>query len=96
MCLSDKMIIESKLLNKQEEIYYSNIFSFDITSKANFLSLINTRNLFYTNLAFFTTLLIYLFIVYLSSNLVDSIVLGVIRIFIWKNNKNKIKIQSNI
>lgn len=90
------MIIQSKLLNTEETIYYSNLFSFDITGKANFLNMISGRNLFYTSLAFFTTLLIYLFIVYLSSNLVDSIVLGVIRIFIWKNNKNKIKIQSNI
>lgn len=78
LCLSDKMIIESKLLNKQEEIYYSNIFSFDITGKANFLNMIGGRNLFYTNLAFFATLLIYLFIVYLSSNIIDVVVLGVI------------------
>lgn len=96
LCLSDKMIIESKLLNRQEEIYYSNIFSFDITGKVNFLNMISGRNLFYTNLALSFTLLIYLFIVYLSSNLIDSVVLGVIRILVRKNNKNKVKIQSNI
>lgn len=76
--MSDKMILQSNLLNTEETIYYSNIFSFDIVGKTNFLNMISGRNLLYTNIAFFVTLLIYLFVVYLSSNLVDCVVLGAI------------------
>lgn len=72
------MILQSNLLNREETIYYSNIFSFDISGKTNFLNMISGRNLLYTNIAFFVTLLIYLFVVYLSSNLVDCVVLGAI------------------
>ena len=57
-------------------IMYSNLFDFDINSKDEALELISSSNLMYAYFVFFGTIFIYLFMVYIASNLVDGIVLG--------------------
>lgn len=92
LLLHDRIILENNLLANTEDIYYSNIVSIDIENKAEFLSLLNGTNMFYSNIVFFLMIFIYLFVIYLASNLVDCVVLGAIRIPFCKNYEVKAKI----
>jgi len=96
LLLNDKIVFKSNLLETSQEITYGTIFTTNIENKSAFLELISTKNLTSSYVLFFITIFIYLFTVYICSNLVDIIILGVLRIPIWKNNEAKIKIQSNI
>ncbi len=78
LILRDKIIVSSDFLTQVESINYSDIFTEDIENKEELLNLIsgNNRTELYTLLI--ATIFIYLFIVYITSNLVDAIVLGVL------------------
>ncbi len=75
---SDRAIIQSSLLAENETIYYSNILENDISNKAELLEMISFSNVSGLYFTFFITILIYLFAVYFSSNIVDTIILGVL------------------
>jgi len=66
------------MLTKEENIYYSNLFTENIQNKAEFMNLISGSNIVYIYLLFGLTIFIYMFIVYLASNLVDAVILGVL------------------
>lgn len=68
----------SKVLTGEESIYYSNIITEDIQNKAEFINLLSGSNIMYVYLLFGLTIFIYMFMVYLASNLVDAIILGAI------------------
>lgn len=92
LLLSDKIIFESKLLNFKEaqnnsglsvynemnenSLLYTSLIDFDIDGKDELLDLIGGQSLLYGTSVFFVTIFIYLFIVYITSNLIDAIVLG--------------------
>lgn len=76
LCLSDKAIIASKLLTGEQEILYTNIIPININSKAELLNLLNVKTLASVYVVFFVTIIIYLFVIYFTSNLVDVVVLG--------------------
>lgn len=75
---SDKAILVSNLINKEESIEYSRIFTENINSKQDFLNLISNQNMMYTYIFFGVTIVIYLFMVYFASNIVDIMVLAVL------------------
>lgn len=70
------MIVVSKMLTGEENIYYSNLLTSDIQNKSEFIDLISGTNIMYVYLLFGLTIFIYMFIVYLVSNLVDAVILG--------------------
>ena len=76
--LKDRMVIVSSALNEEQSIEYSNLLAFNIEGKSQFLQILETRNLLPYYLLFFFTILIYLFIIYIISNLIDALMLGVI------------------
>ncbi len=94
LLLSDRMVIESKTLTSQEEVYYSNIFSFDIKDKEAFISLLDGRNLMYFNIVFFITMFIYLIVVYIVSNLVDAVILGALGYLFARIMKIRLKYKA--
>ncbi len=73
-----KIVISNSLFNQDESIYFSNIFTENIASKEEFLNIISGSNMMYTYILFFGTIFVYLFIVYIASNLVDGVILGVL------------------
>ena len=75
---SDKAIVQSSFLAENETIYYSDILENDISNKEELLEMISFSNASGLYFTFFFTILIYLFAVYFSSNIVDAIVLGVL------------------
>ena len=74
----DKAIFVSNFLTENKSIKYSNILQEDIQNKAEFLEMISFSNSKGAYITFFTTIFIYLFAVYFSSNIIDAIVLGVL------------------
>lgn len=78
LVLNDKVVIISKLLTQEENIYYTNVFTNNIESKQDFINLLSGGNIIYAYMLFGTTIFVYLFIIYITSNLVDAIVLGVL------------------
>lgn len=76
--LHDRMVIVSSALNEEQSMEYSNLLAFNIEGKPQFLQILETRNLLPYYLLFFFTILIYLFIIYIISNLIDALVLGAI------------------
>ena len=76
LCLSDKAIIASKLLTGEQEILYTDIIPINIDSKIELLNLLNIKALASAYVVFFVTIVIYLFVIYFTSNLVDVVVLG--------------------
>ena len=72
------MVIVSSVLNEEQSIEYSNLLAFNIEGKSQFLQMLDARNLLSYYLLFFFTILIYLFIIYIISNIIDAIVLGAI------------------
>lgn len=78
LALNDKVIISSSLLSKEEEIHYVDMFSSNIENKQEFIGFISGTNVIYAYVLFGITILIYMFIIYITSNLVDGIVLGIL------------------
>lgn len=76
LVLSDKIVIKSNLLNEQEDLYYSNLFAINLEGKEAFLELIQGQAFFYEMIAFSIILVIYLFFVYILSNVIDVLILG--------------------
>ncbi len=74
--LSNKMIVSSQSLKSQEEIEYVNLININIDNKAELLTMLNSSAFAGSYIIFFVTMLIYLFVVYAVSNLVDAIILG--------------------
>ena len=72
----DKAVLVSEFLAENQSIEYSNILNMDIQNKADFLEMMSFSSAGGAYITFFTTIFVYLFVVYLSSNLVDVIVLG--------------------
>ena len=70
------MIISNNLLAQDESIYYSNIFTENLTNKEEFINLISGNNMIYTYMLFFVTIFVYMFIIHFASNIVDAVVLG--------------------
>ncbi len=94
LILKDKITISNNLLTQNQSMYYSNIFTDDIESKEEFINLISGNNMAYTYLLFFTTIFIYLFVIYLSSNLVDGVVLGVLGYLFARIVRLKLKFKA--
>lgn len=78
MFLKEKAIVVSSALNSEQELYYSVLFNINTTleGKEAFSNLFNLQSMLPTYGAFLLTIFIYLFIVYLMSNIVDVMVLG--------------------
>lgn len=76
--LKDRIILSNSLLSQDENIYYSNFLTENIDSKEGFIGLISGSNMTYTYMLFFATIFVYMFVIYIASNLVDGLVLGVI------------------
>lgn len=76
LVLNDKITISNSLLAQDQSIYYSNVFTENISSKEEFINLLSGNNMMYTYLLFFVTIFVYLFIIHFSSNIVDAVVLG--------------------
>lgn len=78
LILSDRIIISSRTLNQERNIYLSELPLGRINNKQELMNMFSERNSTYIYLIFFETIFVYLFIVYSTSNLVDAIVLGVL------------------
>ena len=78
LILSDKIIISSNLLNENRSINISDISTDIVNNKVEFIKLLDASNMMYIYILVLVTVFIYLFVVYLSSNLVDAIVLGIL------------------
>lgn len=78
LVLNDRVVVVSKLLTQEESIYYTNVFTNKIESKQDFINILSGGNIMYAYMLFGVTIFVYLFIIYLTSNLVDAIVLGVL------------------
>ena len=76
LILNDRVIISNNLLAQDESIYYSNIFTENLTNKEEFINLISGNNMIYTYMLFFVTIFVYMFIIHFASNIVDAVVLG--------------------
>ncbi len=76
--LSDRVVVESNLLQEEQSMTYSSITSSEIANKDEFIKLFADSNIYYVYLTFFITIFIYLYIVYLATNFVDAFVLGVL------------------
>ena len=74
--LSDKAVISSEYLAEEENISYSNIVDVNVDNKEELIGLLSGDEIKYVYTVFFITILIYLFIVYFISNIIDAIVLG--------------------
>ena len=94
--LSNRAILSSNILMQNQNIYYSNIFEQNINSKQEFLNLISGTTIMYTYIIFFVTIFIYLFIVYLSSNLVDSVVLGALGFIFARIVRLKLRFKATL
>ena len=78
LILSDKIVVSSNLLNQDRSIDLTNVPAGVIDNKQEFLNMLDENNMMYIYMLIFETVFIYLFIVYLSSNIVDAVVLGVL------------------
>lgn len=78
LLLSDKTVISNEYITENQTINYSNILDIDVENKEEFINLLSGNEIKYVYGVFFTTILVYLFIVYLVSNLMDAIILGVL------------------
>lgn len=76
--LKNKIIVSSSFLTQNENISYSNIFTENIENKEELIGLISGSNMAQIYALFLSTIFIYLFVVYFTSNLIDGIVLGVL------------------
>lgn len=76
LLLSDKAIIVSKALTNEEILRYSGVFTLNIEGKEEFLNLISLENMIPLYIVFVITIVIYLLIVYVLSNVIDAVVLG--------------------
>jgi len=92
--VSNRVIISSELLSQNQTISYSNLIGQDINNKEEFINMISTKNMIYTYMIFFMTIFVYLFIVYLSSNAVDSIVLGALGFVFARIVRLKLKFKA--
>lgn len=94
IALNDKVIIVSKMLNKEENLYYSNIFTSNIENKQELLNMMSGSNNIYVYMLFFATIFIYMFAVYFASNLVDAMVLGALGYIFARIVKLRLKFKA--
>ena len=73
LILSDKIVISSNLFNEDRAIELSSISGGAIDNKQEFLDMLNNSKITYICMIVFETAFIYLFIVYLASNFVDTL-----------------------
>ena len=78
LLLKDKAIVSSEFLLEDEEFSYSKVFSENIENKEEIIGLISGNNALEIYALFFVTILIYLFVIYFTSNLIDGLILGVL------------------
>lgn len=76
--LNDRVVVSSNLLSEEENIYYSNLLDTNIETKEDFIKMIDQGNITYFYAIFLCTIFIYLFIIYIFSNLIDALVLGML------------------
>ncbi len=92
--LKDKAVVTSNLLAGEESIYYSNLLDTNIENKEEMLNLINGRNITYFYVAFFFTMLIYLLVIYIFSNMIDALVLGMLGYLFARLMKLRLKFKA--
>lgn len=78
LILSDKIVVSSSLLNEDRSIDLTDVPAGVIDNKQELMNMLDETNMMYIYMLIFETVFIYLFIVYLTSNLVDAFVLGVL------------------
>lgn len=78
LILSDKIIVSSSLLSENRSIDLSDVPAGVVDNKQELLNNLNESNMMYIYVLILETIFMYLFIVYLASNLVDAFVLGVL------------------
>ncbi len=76
--LSDRAVVLSNLVKEEQSIKYSDITNSEIANKEELIRLFSNSNIYYVYLVFFMTIFIYLYIIYLTTNLIDAFVLGVL------------------
>ena len=76
--LSDRIVISNEYLSQGGSLYYSNLVDTNISDKAEFINVLSLESMFNVYLMFYGTIFIYMFTIYITTNLVDIIVLGVL------------------
>ncbi len=76
LLLSDKAVLISNALNENQEINYKDVSDININEKSEFLDIISPEGMLSVYGAFILSIFIYLFVIYLISNLVDAVILG--------------------
>ena len=94
LLLSDRAIISSSLLGQEEEIFYSNLFDTDISSKAEFMDMLSGKNMTYGYVIFAISVFIYMFIIYFTSNLIDGLILGILGYLFARIVRMKLKFKA--
>ncbi len=94
LLLSDKAVIVSNVLTNEESLPYSGVFTSNIEGKDAFLNLISVENLISAYLIFGVSIIIYLFVVYVISNIIDAIVLGALGYLFARIVKLRLKFKA--
>lgn len=77
--LDDHLVIRNSMLTEGNDIIeYEKILDLEITGKDGFINVISGRNLMAIYAVISVAMLFYLFIIYLTANIMDIIILGVI------------------
>lgn len=76
LLLSDRAVIVSNILTNEESMPYSGIFTSNIEGKEELLNIISIENMISAYLVYGVSIIIYLFVVYVLSNIIDVIILG--------------------
>ena len=92
--MSDKIVLKSNALVNGSDILYSSIFNSNIENKEAFLDLISTKNLFSAYTLFYITIFLYLFIMYLITNIIDIMILAALGYLFARLMKIRLKFKA--
>lgn len=94
LVLSDRIVFNSNAITNMNDILYSSIFTSNIEGKEAFLELISPQSLFSAYALFYVTIFIYLFVIYLISNMIDIIILAVLGYLFARVMKIRLKFKA--
>ncbi|MCI8519627.1 MAG: DUF1189 domain-containing protein [Clostridia bacterium] len=94
--LKEKAVVVSSALAQEQEVYYSVLFdtNTEIDGKEAFLNSFNGQSMYKIYGAFIFTIIIYLFVAYLISNIIDILVLAVLGYIFARIVKIKIRYKA--
>lgn len=94
--LSDRIVLVSNAIDNINDIPYSSFFGTNIEGKEAFLELISSKNLTSSYALFFITIFIYLFIIYLTSNIIDILILAVLGYLFARIMRVRLKFKATL